>query len=239
MVVSKKQGTIFLFLIVFVLLILGFFFFFSSKNSQSKSSEVEPKKKIEAVNLTKVFEVPVYTEWVEINELSRIGKKRTIKYIVIHETANTSIGSDAKNHSIYLRYNNDTTTSWHYTVDDKSIYHHIPDDEIAYHAGDKEGNQYGIGIELCVNKDGDFEKTLENGAKLVAYLLEAYELDLDDVHTHQDFSGKDCPHFLLAQNRFEEFKGKVQFYYSIVVKEKLDAFFTSSLKIRNFKNGND
>lgn len=161
----------------------------------------------------KVFGVPVYTELIDVNTEARPGTKRTIKYIVIHETDNYEVGVGAANHAKFLKENNDSATSWHYTVDSKEIYHHVPDNEIAYHAGDKTGNQYGIGIELCVNKDGNFEKTFDNAAKLVAYLMKEYNLTIDDVKTHHDFSGKDCPHTILKYNRMGEFKKKVQKYY--------------------------
>ena len=143
---------------------------------------------------------------------ARTGKKRKIKYIVIHETDNTSVGADASNHAKYLSENNKTSTSWHYTVDDKEIYNHIPDNEVAHHAATEKGNLYGIGIELCVNEDGNFEKTFENGAKLVAYLLKTYNLNINDIKTHNDFSGKDCPHNILRDNKMGEFKEKVKKY---------------------------
>ena len=106
-----------------------------------------------------VFGVPVYTQLIEENTKARPGTKRKIKYIVIHETDNFANGAGAKNHAEFLSNNNTESTSWHYTVDDKEIYHHIPDNEIAFHAATKTGNLYGIGIELCVNSDGNFEKT--------------------------------------------------------------------------------
>lgn len=120
---------------------------------------------VDAVFPSEVYGVKVTTRLVETGTKARTGRKRKIKYIVIHETANTKAGATAENHAIYLSDNNKTSTAWHYTVDDKEIYHHIPDDEIAYHAATDKGNQYGIGIELCVNEDGNFEKAFENRCK--------------------------------------------------------------------------
>ena len=112
--------------------------------------------------------------------------------------------------------NDQSSTSWHYTVDDKEIYHHIPDDEVAWHAGDREtpdgGNMNGVGIELCVNADGNFDRTLENGAKLTAYLLKAYSLTTDDIKQHNAFTGKDCPQTIRNENRMQEFLNKVRQY---------------------------
>jgi len=148
-----------------------------------------------------VYGVKVNTQLVESQTKARSGEKRKIKYIVIHETDNTASGANASNHAEYLSKNNKTSTSWHYTVDDTKIYHHISDDEVANHAGDRIGNLYGIGIELCVNETGDFEKTFENATKLVAFLLKEYKLKVKDIKTHHDFSGKDCPHSILKNDR--------------------------------------
>lgn len=85
-----------------------------------------------------MYGVPVFTKLIDTNTSARTGEKRIIKYIVIHETDNFENGVGAANHATFLKNNNKSPTSWHYTVDDKEIYHHIPDDERANHAGDKE-----------------------------------------------------------------------------------------------------
>lgn len=159
--------------------------------------------------------IPVYEELLAEDTLGRPGEKRQIKWLVIHETANTSSGADAEAHSRFLQENTYVAAlSWHYTVDDHQIYHHLPDDEIAYHASDqlKEGggNYNGIGIELCVNSDGDFEQTLENAAALAAYLLDQYDLSLDHVKKHGDFTDKVCPKTLIETGRWEEFLQMIQ-----------------------------
>ena len=159
---------------------------------------------------TNVYGVKVNTSIIGYSITSRPGIIRNIKYIVLHETDNFDVGSDAKSHANYLNKNTSRYVSWHYTVDDKEIYHHVPDNEIAYHASVDEGNDYGIGIELCVNKDSDFEKTFDNATKLVAYLLNEYDLDVSDIKTHNYFSGKNCPHKILSENRLEEFIKKVE-----------------------------
>lgn len=156
-----------------------------------------------------VSNIPVYTEILDDENIARTKIKRKIKYIVIHETDNTRVGADAKSHSDFLKYSNTISTGWHYTVDSEKIYHHMPDNEIAYHAASRVGNWFGIGIELCVNEDSDFEKTFDNAVKLVAYLIKEYNLDTNCIKTHHDFSGKDCPHIILKNNRLDEFKNKV------------------------------
>lgn len=165
-----------------------------------------------------VLGVPVYTSLVAEGTPGRPGTKRPIRYVVIHETANHSEGADAAAHAAFLTSGTSGTTFWHYTVDDHEIYHHIPDDEIAWHAGDSAdpngGNAKGIGVELCVNDGSDFAKTRENGAKLVAYLLFTYHLEMDAVIQHHDCSGKNCPEIMRDQGLYESFLSQIEGYLS-------------------------
>lgn len=151
----------------------------------------------------------------------RPGEVRTKKFITIHETGNFSKGANAKNHSIYLKnlaIANTTYVSWHYTVDDTCAYHHIPDDEIAWHAGDgrKEGggNMASIGIEICVNPDGDFNKSMDNAAWLTAKLLKENNLTINAVKQHHDFSGKNCPQTIREKGLWNSFLTTVKKYYT-------------------------
>ncbi|MDD6466640.1 MAG: N-acetylmuramoyl-L-alanine amidase [Erysipelotrichaceae bacterium] len=174
-------------------------------------------KPVEPVEPTVVFDVPVTTDYIEEGSNNRPGIIREIKYIVIHETGNFEVGSTAKMHSIYLKTHIDLENSWHYTVDDTEIYHHLPDNEVGWHASDglnnSGGNLNGVGIEICVNEDGDFDQAIENAAKLTAYLLKAYRLDIDDIKQHGDFTFKNCPATLRDTGRWGEFIEKVKYYY--------------------------
>ncbi len=201
-------------LIFISVLIIFIIVLFNRKESFSFSDERVLSYTAKSSFPKDVYGTPVYTAIISEGP-ARPMIKRKIKYIVIHETDNFAKGVGAQNHANFLSYNNTSTTSWHYTVDDHEIYHHIPDNEIAYHAGEKVGNEFGIGIELCVNDDGDFTKTFENAAKLVAYLLKEYDLDISALKTHHDFSGKDCPHKILSTNRMPEFQTKIAYYLSI------------------------
>lgn len=154
--------------------------------------------------------IPVVTDFVSAETMARPGEERRVKYIVIHETGNAGKNANAASHNRFLHDAADAqTTSWHYTVDDHEIYHHIPDNEVAFHAGDgigqDSGNLNGIGIEMCINPENDYEQTLKNAAALAAFLIEEYDLDLEDLKKHEDFSGKHCPDLLLNANRWNEF----------------------------------
>lgn len=164
----------------------------------------------------RVYGVPVHTQLLKEGSAGRPGIKRTIRYVVIHETANTSAGADAEQHANFLSGGSQGSASWHYTVDDHEIYHHIPDNEVAWHAGDRRtkggGNMCGIGVELCVNRDGNYETTFKNAAKLTAYLLKTYHLNIDDVKQHADFMQKDCPKTIRDEGRWDEFLKLVSRY---------------------------
>ena len=155
----------------------------------------------------------------------RPGDVRQKKWIVIHETGNSSKGADAKNHSTYLKNlakANTTYVSWHYTVDDHEIYHHIPDNEIAYHASDGRveggGNMASIGIEICVNSDGNFDKARDNAAWLTAKLLKENNLTISAVKQHHDFApdGKNCPQTIRDKGLWNNFLQAVQKYYGAI-----------------------
>ena len=142
--------------------------------------------------------VQIIKDYIPAGRLNRPGKSNPMKYITIHETGNTSKGAGAKAHASYLRNVGDKV-SWHYTVDDSVIYQHLPDNETAYHAGDGAngpGNAQSIGIEICVNVDGNFDKAVRNAAWLVRKLMAEHNISAANIKQHHDWNGKDCPHNL-------------------------------------------
>lgn len=148
---------------------------------------------------------------------TRPGRTRSeVKYIVIHDTANTN--SNAADHNNYINSGKAIDVSWHYTVDDLEIYQHIPDNEIAWHAGTTtsdlySGNTYGIGIETCINRGVDYNQVMRNAAKLTAELLHKHNLTLSEVKQHFDFSGKNCPQVMRNSGRWSEFLNLVKLEY--------------------------
>lgn len=134
---------------------------------------------------------------------NRPGGSNPDTYITIHETGNFAKGADAAAHAAYLNSDGGerATVSWHYTVDDHSIYQHLPDGERAYHAGDGgsgPGNATSIGIEICVNSEGDFEAAKANAASLVRLLMAKHGVSIDHVVQHNYWNGKDCPKTIRA-----------------------------------------
>ena len=159
-------------------------------------------------------------------------KKTSTEYIVIHDTGSAAPGATARSHANWLESmtNGDAEdaswVSWHYTIDENETIQHVPLDEVAYHAGDGSttypntwsgglggGNRNGIGIETCVNLGSDYNVTMRRTAKLVAELLIDFNLGLDRVKQHYDFSGKDCPMTMRHAQRWEEFMSLIEIEY--------------------------
>ncbi|MGM8213930.1 peptidoglycan recognition protein family protein [Virgibacillus sp. W0430] len=137
----------------------------------------------------------------------RPGYTMIPKYITVHNTANTSKGANAEMHSRYLLNGaSGRSVGWHYTVDDQGIYQHLPTNENGWHAGDGsngKGNRQSIGIEICENKDGYFEKAIKNAQALIKQLMQEHNIPLSNVVTHKHWSGKNCPRLLL--HRWNDF----------------------------------
>ena len=124
-------------------------------------------------------------------------RKDKIKYIVIHTTGNTGNGSGVNNHYNYFNSGN-RGASADYFVDDSNISMFVEDKNYGWHVGDGKGrygitNSNSIGIEICVNSDGDYNKSIENTVDLVQHLLKEYNLSINAVKKHYDASRKQCP----------------------------------------------
>jgi N-acetylmuramoyl-L-alanine amidase CwlA len=141
-----------------------------------------------------------------IKKAKRPGYAMKPEYITIHQTGNAAKGADAEMHNRYV-HSVAPNPSWHYTVDGGTsdgkkapvIYQHLPLTENGWHAGDGTngaGNRKSIGIEICVNKDGNLAKAEANAAWLTAKLLKDFGLPLAAVKQHYDWSGKNCPNVL-------------------------------------------
>ena len=140
----------------------------------------------------------IIRDYVAEGSINRPGTTNSCESITIHETGNPKKGANAKAHAEYIKTITDQT-SWHYTVDDKEIYQHLPDEEKSFHTSEKEANETSIAIELCVNDDGDFEKTKQNAIELVRYLMEKHNISIGSIFTHNYWTGKNCPENLLNE----------------------------------------
>ncbi len=126
----------------------------------------------------------------------------TPKYIVIHDTGNTSVGATANNHYLWLNNNNDLGRSAHIFIDDHEAIQVIPFNRMSYHTGALYldvvecpdcKNHNSIGIEFCVDDGSNLELTLNNLVEIVAELQRDFNIKHENVITHYMSAGKRCP----------------------------------------------
>lgn len=162
---------------------------------------------------------------------NRSGRKISEhKAIILHWTANEKIGADAIANRNYFNGKHYLDkqliyASAHFIVDDHQIIQCLPEDEVGYHVGtayykytklarqlmgkQKSPNNVTLGIEMCVNKDGDFEITLEQSIQLTRSLAKKYAIDRNHVLRHFDITEKECPKMLLAPEAWNQFLDRV------------------------------
>ena len=162
---------------------------------------------------------------------------REMRGVIAHWTANTDKGANALANRNYFNNHTDRYASAHYVVDDHNIIQCIPDNEMAYHVGANvykaDGkriiadtpsltpNYYVIGFEMCVNADGDWNKTYQNSVDLAAHLLRKHGFTINDLYRHYDITGKDCPKMLLTATTWAKFKSDVATAMSDVSKPQI------------------
>lgn len=154
-----------------------------------------------------VLDERVYPGYVMPNE-------DNVLWIVVHDTGLSTVGVNAERlaqnqwNSAYIGAERDA--SWTYTVDDFGIYQSYEDTVTLWHATDGRsqggGNLNGIGIEMCVNADGNFEACFLNDARLIGHLLKKYNLGMLNMKQHFDFYiQKNCPQKIRDNDRWFEF----------------------------------
>ena len=116
-------------------------------------------------------------------------------YITVHNTANQA---SAINEITYMHDNNNEV-SFHYAVDDIEAIQGLPLNRNGWHSGDGSqgtGNRKSIAVEICYSKYGGdkFDESEKNAAKLIASLMDKFNIPIDRVRKHQDWNGKYCPH---------------------------------------------
>ncbi|PEO37264.1 N-acetylmuramoyl-L-alanine amidase C-terminal domain-containing protein [Bacillus wiedmannii] len=132
------------------------------------------------------------------------------KYITVHNTYNDA---PAENEVSYMISNNNEV-SFHIAIDDKKAIQGIPLERNAWACGDGNGsgNRESISIEICYSKSGGdrYYKAEENAVDVVRQLMSMYNIPIENVRTHQSWSGKYCPHRMLAEGRWGAFIQKVK-----------------------------
>lgn len=127
--------------------------------------------------------------------------------VTVHETANTAPGANAEMHRRFVHNGGGSEgVSFHFVVDDREIIQLLPLNENGWHAGDGatgRGNRTSIAIETCVNRDADWERTLQHLIQLLVALCRRFGWDTSRIVQHNHWSGKNCPARLRAEGRWE------------------------------------
>lgn len=127
------------------------------------------------------------------------GNNRSIKYIVMHYTGNTT--DTAKNNANYFRSVN-RGASAHYFVDDSTIYQVVEDADISWAVGKNYGsnnlfgivtNSNSISIEMCSTNSQITDATFNNAVTLAKQLMAKYNIPASNVYRHYDVCTKQCP----------------------------------------------
>lgn len=141
-----------------------------------------------------------------ITDSKKIGPQMTPTIIVFHNTANTA---SSYNEVMYLASKaNNSSTSFHFAVDDQEIWQAIPLTNASFHAGNYEINCNSIGIEIAKSmlSDNKIKDIAINNALLLINLLSAYyQITIDNIIPHKEASGKYCPHDLFDRNLIDSF----------------------------------
>ena len=140
-----------------------------------------------------------------------------IKYIVVHDTGNTSPGANAASHCRYFN-GGDRSSSADVFVDDmQTLCINDYRKYYTWHCGDGRGkygisNSNSVGVEICINSDGNRQKAIENTLVLVRELMTELNVPIERVVRHYDASRKNCPGSMSKNNWAEwyEFKKRLQ-----------------------------
>lgn len=122
--------------------------------------------------------------------------------ITVHNTANPN--ATAADHVTFLNAQ-PRSASWHICVDDTEAVLQIPLNEQAWHTGTNAGNTSSVGIEVCEFTDPVRQAAAEaNAQALIGAMLDGSApagfvcgVGIENVRTHQSWSGKVCPRVIL------------------------------------------
>ena len=135
-----------------------------------------------------------------------ISKRNTAAtYIVIHDTGNKNRGADAEAHFKYFNGGNRNSSADFFVDDKQALQVNDYIKNYTWHCGDGKGkygitNSNSVGIEICVNSDGNYEKAYANAIELTKQLMKELNITADRVVRHYDASRKNCPASMSSQS---------------------------------------
>lgn len=133
------------------------------------------------------------------------GGSGKVQYVTIHNTDDIEEARGTNDAEQYTRATwpnaNMGDSRVHYFIDETDCWQNLREDEVGWHAGDGRGpgNESSLAIEIIMDGSGSAaDKAAEDrGALLAAILLNKHGLGIDRLTTHQRWSGKKCPIYIL------------------------------------------
>lgn len=162
-----------------------------------------------------VYQQELLFRYLFITDNKKLGTTMSPNKIIFHNTANTA---SAYNEVLYLNsVSNTSSTSFHYAVDDIGVYQAVRSNIYAHHAGEINTNKESIGVEIAkslLTDNSIKDKAIHNSQKLIRLLQMHY--NIDDVLTHYDITGKNCPHDIISRYSLNRYKTElITSYYTI------------------------
>lgn len=147
---------------------------------------------------------------------NRSIRTSSIKYIVIHDTGNTGKGANAESHYKYFNGGNRGSSADFFVDSIQALQVNDYTKYYTWHCGDGHGkygitNNNSIGIEICINCDGNYSEAFENAVRLTSQLMSELHIDINHVVRHYDASRKNCPQSMSGNDwaRWREFKRRL------------------------------
>lgn len=195
---------------------------------------------------------------------------RPVKYIVVHYTAGSTSKAGAARNTAVMFSKPSTYASADFIVDDETIVQFNPDirNRYCWHCGDNKNmfsmggklhgkctNANSIGIEVCStnpnwqasdqanSKKWSFtDSVVNNAVELVKYLMQTYNIPVENVVRHYDVTGKLCPGIIGWNEdsgnakKWEEFKARLT---DVKTDTKTDTTKTNDVIYRVRRSVND
>ena len=129
---------------------------------------------------------------------NRTARTQKPVYIVIHDTGNTGKGANANAHFNYFNGGNRNASADFFVDDTQALQVNDYNKFYTWHCGDGKGkygitNSNSIGIEICINSDGNYDAAFQNAVALTKQLMSELNIPIERVVRHYDASRKNCP----------------------------------------------
>lgn len=154
------------------------------------------------------------------NFLSKVDEYKKVtsppEWIAIHNTAGNDNVASLK-HTFETNSGSRYYVATQYGVDDKTAIQMTPDECRPGHVGGPKKGNYGadrgacnsnsLGIEICDGPGCNLDLAIENGIEVCRYLMQKYNIPIDNVIRHKDVSGKNCPWSMIDGASYNGKKG--------------------------------